>query len=37
MMIKQEAEKIYASTFKNSKIGNVTHYGKEGYEIHGKI
>jgi len=30
----EEAVKFYVSIFKNSKIGNVTHYGKEGYEIH---
>ena len=32
----EEAAKFYASIFKNSKIGDVTHYRKEGYEIHGK-
>ena len=32
----EEAAKFYASIFENSKIGDVTHYGKEGYEIHGK-
>jgi predicted 3-demethylubiquinone-9 3-methyltransferase (glyoxalase superfamily) len=32
----EEAAKFYASIFKNSKIGNVSHYGKEGYEFHGK-
>ena len=32
----EEAAKFYTSIFKNSKIGNVTHYGKEGYEIHKK-
>jgi predicted 3-demethylubiquinone-9 3-methyltransferase (glyoxalase superfamily) len=31
----EEAAKFYASIFKNSKIGDVTRYGKEGYEIHG--
>jgi predicted 3-demethylubiquinone-9 3-methyltransferase (glyoxalase superfamily) len=31
----EEAAKFYASIFKNSKIGDVTYYGKEGYEIHG--
>jgi predicted 3-demethylubiquinone-9 3-methyltransferase (glyoxalase superfamily) len=29
-----EAATFYASVFKNSKIGDVTRYGKEGYEIH---
>jgi predicted 3-demethylubiquinone-9 3-methyltransferase (glyoxalase superfamily) len=32
----EEAAKFYVSIFKDSKIGNVTRYGKEGYEIHGK-
>ena len=32
----EEAAKFYASIFNNSKIGDVIHYGKEGYEIHGK-
>ncbi len=32
----EEAVKFYASIFKNSKIGDVIHYGKEGYEIHGR-
>ena len=30
----EEAAKFYASIFKDSKISYVTHYGKEGYEIH---
>jgi predicted 3-demethylubiquinone-9 3-methyltransferase (glyoxalase superfamily) len=32
----EQAVKFYTSIFKNSKIGNVTRYGKEGYEIHGR-
>lgn len=32
----EEAAQFYVSIFKNSKIGNVTHYGKEGYDIHKK-
>ncbi len=32
----EEAANFYTSIFKNSKIGNVTRYGKEGYEIHGR-
>ncbi len=32
----EEAAKFYTSIFKNAKIDNVTRYGKEGYEIHGK-
>lgn len=31
-----EAAKFYTFIFKNSKIGDVTYYGKEGYEIHGR-
>ena len=30
----EEAVTFYASVFKNSKISDVTRYGKEGYEIH---
>lgn len=32
----EEAAKFYTSIFKDSKVGNVTRYGKEGYEIHGR-
>jgi predicted 3-demethylubiquinone-9 3-methyltransferase (glyoxalase superfamily) len=32
----EEAAKFYTSIFKGSRIGSVSHYGKEGYEIHGK-
>lgn len=32
----EDAVQFYASIFKNAKIGNVTRYGKEGYEIHKK-
>lgn len=32
----EEAAKFYTSIFKNSKISNITRYGKEGYEIHGR-
>ena len=32
----EDAVKFYVSIFKNSKVGNVTRYGKEGYEIHKK-
>jgi predicted 3-demethylubiquinone-9 3-methyltransferase (glyoxalase superfamily) len=32
----EDSVKFYISIFKNSKIGNVTRYGKEGYEIHKK-
>lgn len=30
----EEAVKFYTSIFKNSKIGKITRYGKEGYETH---
>lgn len=30
----EEAATFYTSIFNNSKVGNVTRYGKEGYEIH---
>jgi predicted 3-demethylubiquinone-9 3-methyltransferase (glyoxalase superfamily) len=32
----EEAAKFYTSIFKNSKIGKISRYGKEGYELHGK-
>ena len=32
----EEAVKFYTSIFKSSKIGDITRYGKEGYEIHGR-
>jgi predicted 3-demethylubiquinone-9 3-methyltransferase (glyoxalase superfamily) len=32
----EDAVKFYASIFKDSNIGNVTRFGKEGYEIHKK-
>jgi predicted 3-demethylubiquinone-9 3-methyltransferase (glyoxalase superfamily) len=31
----EEAAKFYTSVFKNSSIGNISRYGKEGTEIHG--
>jgi predicted 3-demethylubiquinone-9 3-methyltransferase (glyoxalase superfamily) len=30
----EEAAKFYTAIFKNSKITNVSRYGKEGYEVH---
>jgi predicted 3-demethylubiquinone-9 3-methyltransferase (glyoxalase superfamily) len=30
----EDAAKLYTSIFKNSKITNVSRYGKEGFEIH---
>jgi predicted 3-demethylubiquinone-9 3-methyltransferase (glyoxalase superfamily) len=32
----EEAAKFYASVFESSKIGKISRYGKEGFEIHGK-
>lgn len=32
----EDAAKFYVSIFKNSKIGRVSYYGKEGFEIHGR-
>ncbi len=32
----EEAARFYTSIFKNAKIGRMTRYGKEGYEIHGR-
>ena len=32
----EEAVKFYTSIFKSSRIGDITRYGKEGYEIHGR-
>jgi len=32
----EDAAKFYVSIFKNSKMGDVIRYGKEGFEIHGK-
>src|SRR6266478_4069546 len=32
----EDAAKFYASVFKNSKIGKISRYGKEGFDIEGK-
>ena len=32
----EEAAEFYTSIFKNSKIGPITYFGKEGFEFHGK-
>jgi predicted 3-demethylubiquinone-9 3-methyltransferase (glyoxalase superfamily) len=32
----EQAANFYCSVFKDSKIGKISRYGKEGYEIHGK-
>src|SRR5450432_1095994 len=32
----EEAANFYASIFSNSKIGNISRYGKEGFEVHHK-
>ena len=31
----EEAANFYTSIFKNSSIGNISRYGKEGFEFHG--
>jgi predicted 3-demethylubiquinone-9 3-methyltransferase (glyoxalase superfamily) len=30
----EEAARFYTGIFKNSNIGKITHYGKEGFDIH---
>jgi predicted 3-demethylubiquinone-9 3-methyltransferase (glyoxalase superfamily) len=30
----EEAVRFYTSVFKNSRIGRISHYGKEGFEVH---
>jgi predicted 3-demethylubiquinone-9 3-methyltransferase (glyoxalase superfamily) len=32
----EDAARFYCSVFKNSRIGTISRYGKEGTEIHGK-
>jgi predicted 3-demethylubiquinone-9 3-methyltransferase (glyoxalase superfamily) len=32
----EEAAKFYTSIFKNSRIGRISRYGKEGHDIHGR-
>ena len=32
----EEAANLYVSVFKNSHIGTISRYGKEGFEVHGK-
>jgi predicted 3-demethylubiquinone-9 3-methyltransferase (glyoxalase superfamily) len=32
----EDAARFYSSVFKNSRIGTISRYGKEGNEIHGK-
>ena len=32
----EQAAKFYTSIFKNSKVSDITLYGNEGYEIHGR-
>jgi len=32
----EEAAGFYTSIFRNSRIGRVSRYGKEGFEVHGK-
>jgi predicted 3-demethylubiquinone-9 3-methyltransferase (glyoxalase superfamily) len=32
----EDAAKFYVSVFKNSKVGKISRYGKEGFEVHGR-
>lgn len=32
----EEAASFYVSVFENSRIGSISRYGKEGYEVHGR-
>lgn len=32
----EEAARFYTSVFRNSRIGRISRYGKEGFEIHGQ-
>ncbi len=32
----EEAARFYVSIFKNSRLGTISHFGKEGFEIHGR-
>ncbi len=32
----EDAARFYTSVFKNGKIGKISRYGKEGFEIHGQ-
>jgi predicted 3-demethylubiquinone-9 3-methyltransferase (glyoxalase superfamily) len=32
----EEAARFYVSVFRNARIGDVSHYGKEGFETHGR-
>ena len=32
----EEAARFYASLFENSRIGNISRYGKAGFEVHGQ-
>jgi predicted 3-demethylubiquinone-9 3-methyltransferase (glyoxalase superfamily) len=32
----EEAARFYVSIFKNSKIGPISRYGKEGFDVHGQ-
>ena len=33
----EEAVNLYVSIFKNTKIGNITHYGEEGAKVSGRL
>jgi predicted 3-demethylubiquinone-9 3-methyltransferase (glyoxalase superfamily) len=32
----EEAARFYVSVFRNARVGKISRYGKEGFEIHGR-
>jgi len=32
----EEAARFYVSVFRNGRVGRISHYGKEGFEVHGR-
>ena len=32
----EEAARFYVSIFRNGRIGRISHFGKEGFEVHGR-
>jgi predicted 3-demethylubiquinone-9 3-methyltransferase (glyoxalase superfamily) len=32
----EEAARFYVAIFKNARVGAITHFGKEGFEVHGR-
>ena len=33
----EEAARFYVSVFRNARVGKISRYGKEGFEIHGRL